>query len=69
MIIARRSMLTGMMSTRDLPVTQAQLNELELPGQLRRPIQDIFPDLSAGDREFLKTGVTEEEWAAAFPEG
>ena len=26
-------------------------------------IQNVFPDLSPDDREFLMTGVTAEEWA------
>jgi hypothetical protein len=25
-------------------------------------IQNAFPNLSAGDREFIKTGITEESW-------
>ena len=29
-------------------------------------IQDAFPTLSADEREFIKTGITPEEWKAAF---
>lgn len=29
-------------------------------------IQDAFPNLSAGEREFLMTGVTPAEWANLF---
>lgn len=43
----------------DLNVTEAQLDRWEA-GEL---IQDVFPDLSPDDREFLMTGVTAEEWA------
>ena len=62
MIIKRTSYLTGVTRERDLPVTQAQLDEFYLPLAQRRYIQDIFPDLSASDREFIKTGITDEEW-------
>jgi len=30
-------------------------------------MQQIFPQLSADQREFLMTGCTPEEWAALFP--
>lgn len=29
-------------------------------------IQDAFPELSADAREFIKTGISPEEWEAAF---
>lgn len=31
-------------------------------------LQDAFPFLSDGEREFLKSGITPEEWDAMFPE-
>lgn len=66
MIIKRVSMLTGDSHQKDLPVTQEQLDRWT-SGEL---IQDVFPDLSTSDREFIKTGVTDSEWAnAAFCEG
>lgn len=64
MLVTRRSPLTGEINTMDLPVTQAQLDEMELPGHMRRYVQDIFPDLTASQREFIKTGYTDEDWAA-----
>ena len=30
-------------------------------------IQDAFPDLSAGDREFLMSGTSPEGWEKLFP--
>lgn len=68
MLIERRSPLTGKVNTMDLPVTQAQLDEMALPGPQRRYVQDIFPDLTNDEREFIKTGYTPEDWAAMFPE-
>jgi hypothetical protein len=31
-------------------------------------IQDAFPSLNADQREFIKTGITPEEWNAMFPD-
>jgi hypothetical protein len=66
MIIKRVSMLTGDSHQKDLPVTQEQLDRWEA-GEL---LQDVFTHLNASDREFIKTGVIDSEWAsAAFCEG
>ena len=65
MLITKRSPLTGLENTLDLPITQQQLNRF-WGGEL---VQDVFPDLSAGAREFLMTGFTEEDWNKMFPEG
>lgn len=64
MLITRKSPFTGNVNTRDIPATESQMAEFALPN--RRNIQDIFPNLSADDREFIKTGITPEEWAATF---
>jgi len=42
----------------DLEITSEQLEEYNLPPNERRLIQDIMPDLSADEREFLITGIT-----------
>ena len=62
--ITRRSPLTGNVNTRTIMVSPAQLDELARPD--RRNIQDIFPELSANDREFLLTGIPTEEWQELF---
>lgn len=59
MVITRQSSFTGRVRSMDLNVTEAQLNRWEA-GEL---VQNVFPDLSPDDREFLMTGVTAEEWA------
>lgn len=64
MKITRISTLSGIERTCDLPITEAQWQRY-LNGVL---IQDVFPHLSAGDREFILTGSTQDEWDAAFPE-
>ena len=55
-------MLTGTERTREIDLTPVQLAAWE-DGEL---IQDAAPHLSDTDREFLMTGITAEEWTAAF---
>lgn len=62
MKITRTSPFTGKVHTREIDVTEAQLKAWE-DGQL---IQDAMPHLSADDREFIKTGITTEEWNNVF---
>lgn len=62
MQITRTSPFTGAVNTREIAVTQAQLDAWQ-GGEL---IQVAMPHLSADDREFLMTGITPEEWDAAF---
>jgi hypothetical protein len=46
----------------DLPVTEDQVNKYN-NGAL---IQDAFPNLNASQREFLKTGLTDDDWDNMF---
>jgi len=62
MKITRVSMFTGTKRTLDINVTQEQLNDYE-SGTL---LQIAFPNISAADREFIKTGVTDAEWDETF---
>jgi len=55
-------MFTGIERTLDLDFTAEQLAEWK-NGAL---IQDAMPNLSPADREFVMTGVTDEEWANEF---
>ena len=64
MLVKRRSIFSGKISEMDLPVTEEQLAEFKNNGP--RMIQDIFPNLTSSQREFIKTGVTQEEWDATF---
>ena len=58
MMVTRASSITGLTHTREVPVTEAQLNAWYDGAR----IQDAMPNLSAEDREFIKTGITPEEW-------
>jgi hypothetical protein len=59
MKVSRKSIHSGKVTERELDVTQDQLDRYERGEGL---IQEIFPHLSASDREFLMTGLTDEEW-------
>ncbi len=60
MLVTRTSPFTNNVHTLDLPVTEEQMAEFAQPN--RRLVQDIFPHLNAWEREFIKTGITPEEW-------
>ena len=63
MKITRISPVTGKENTLDLPITEAQIELWQGGGEY---IQDVFPDLSPDQREFLLTGMTPEDWADTF---
>ena len=62
MRITMRSGLTGVEHTLEIDVTDDQLSLWESGTN----IQDAMPHLSADEREFIMTGITPEEWDAAF---
>lgn len=63
MIIERRSLISGIIRTLDMPVTEEQIKAWE-NGAL---IQDAMPNLNTAHREFLLTGITDDEWNEEFP--
>jgi hypothetical protein len=63
MNITRKSQVSGIERTMDIPVTQEQLDNYYINGEL---LQNAFPNLSPDDREFIKTGITSEEWNELF---
>jgi hypothetical protein len=65
MIIERISILTGKVNTMDLPVTMEQLN---LWLYDRKLIQNVMPNLTPTQREFLISGMSEEEQLKFFGE-
>lgn len=65
MQITRTSMTTGITRTRELDVTNDQLDAYYNKGKL---IQDAFPHLSPSDREFIMTGMSDEDWEEATSE-
>lgn len=64
MLVTRKSFISGVERTLDIPVTQEQLDAWD-SGVLA---QIAFPNLTADQREFIMTGVTAEEWDATMKE-
>ena len=62
MKITRTSPFSNLTNVMDINVTEEQLALWE-SGTL---IQNAMPNLSADEREFIKTGITPEEWDSAF---
>lgn len=58
MLVTKISSLSGRENTRDVPCTEAQIRAWQGGGL----IQDVMPQVSDEDREFLISGVTPEEW-------
>ena len=63
MLVTRLSPFSHTRNTIDLDITAEQLARYEQSNEL---IQNIFPNLSPEHREFIKTGITPEEWNATF---
>lgn len=66
MNVTSENIITGVKSTIDLPVTQEQMDEWNNPNRTRH-VQEIFPNLTADQREFLISGIKPGEWDSMFP--
>jgi hypothetical protein len=64
MKITKRSPLTGEDSTMELDITEEMISRWQ-NGEL---IQNVMPDLTGEEREFLISGNTAEDWNKMFPE-
>lgn len=63
MKVTKKSAISGKISTREIDITEEQLEKYYSGDQ---NIQHVFPYLSADDREFIMTGITPEEWNSVF---
>jgi len=63
MLITRKSRLSGIVHTMDIPCTPDQLNLYETGTVL---IQNAMPDVPAELREFVISGITPNEWESMF---
>lgn len=63
MLIERRSLVSGVLRTLDLPITEDQIEMWESGAK----VQDAFPNLTPSQREFILTGITDDEWDETFP--
>jgi hypothetical protein len=63
-----------MIITRTNPFNAAEINTMDLPVTLDQVdaymqgvlVQDAFPQLDAAQREFIKTGITDDIWDKVF---
>lgn len=62
MEITRTSPFTGIETTYEIEVTPEQLLDWK-NGKL---IQEAMPNLTPDEREFIKTGITPEDWENTF---
>jgi hypothetical protein len=65
--VQTRSVLSGKLHSLPIHGTTIEALEIWFKGEDRRLVQDAFPLLSADEREFLLSGISNEEWNAAFP--
>jgi hypothetical protein len=63
MRILRKSVISGVVRTRDIPVNPDDFISWEAGAG---SIQDLMPYLSDDDREFILSGITPEEWDSMF---
>lgn len=64
MLIRRVSMISGVVREKEINVTEAELRAWQ--GGLH--IQHAMPNVSPSDREFILSGITDEEWDTCFGE-
>ena len=64
MQIVRTSRISGNTNVMDIDITTDQFLSW-IDGSL---IQDVMPNISADEREFIMTGITPDEWDAMFGE-
>lgn len=64
MLITKKSFISGIERTLEIPVTQEELDKWK-GGMLA---QEAFPNLTADQREFIMTGVTPEDWEETMKE-
>jgi hypothetical protein len=65
MQITRKSVISGIQRTLDIPVNP---EDFILWQSGLGNIQELMPYLSANHREFILSGITAEEWERAFSE-
>lgn len=63
MLIKRKSILTGIERTRNIPVNPEDMEAWQAG---YGGIQDLMPYLNDNDREFILSGITTKEWEEAF---
>ena len=62
MLVGRKSPFSGKSHEMEIDVSEKQIT-LWMEGAL---IQDVMPNLTPDEREFIMTGITAAEWDEAF---
>tara|TARA_B100000902_G_scaffold27009_1_gene32541 strand:- start:691 stop:897 length:207 start_codon:yes stop_codon:yes gene_type:complete len=62
--VKRVSPLSGQTNSMFLDISAEQIEEWNKPPSQRRYIQEIFPNLTQDEREFIMTGYTSADWKA-----
>ena len=65
MLVTRKSPFSGEINKMEISITFKQLSDWKNGAG---NIQDIMPEITADEREFIMTGITPEEWNSAFGE-
>jgi hypothetical protein len=65
MQITRKSIISGITRTREIPV---DFHDYAVWQSGTASIQDVLHYLSDSDREFLLSGITDDEWNSLFSE-
>lgn len=65
MEITRKSTISGIERTRDINVTQEQLDRLATGNEL--PAK-VLSNLSQADRDFVISGIVDQEWEDTLPD-
>ena len=64
MRLSKRSIISGKINEMDLDITEEQYFSWK-NGDL---VQEAFPQLNSGEREFIVSGITPKEWEEVFGE-
>lgn len=67
MEVTRISPLTGKPNTINIPITEDEYKAALAKYRRGGLIQDVFPTLTKDQREFVKTGLTAEDWKVLYP--
>ena len=61
-MVKRVSPFTGIAHEIEIPLDDVDFEASMSAHNNGAMLQDAFPTLTAGQREFIKTGITEDEW-------
>ena len=69
--VTRIHFISGRKITKELPITAEKMAEWDSYGKgnhSRPKIQDFFPELSDSNREFILTGLSDDDWDDLYAE-